>query len=188
MKLLISEKAAELGVRDKKRLKKYWKTIYPKKYVDVLVSQDHVSHFLKSAKNKTKDISLTGTLKQDKDGFVYIDIPDDLVFSLFDLLDKGKAKKPPYFGKNKNGAHVSVIYRDEVKEHDLTDIKEIGKEYDFKLGKLKSVDPDGWNEMSQVYFLEIKCPELSKIRQRYGLPKYIHENEFHITFGIEKQK
>tara|TARA_Y100000310_G_scaffold13838_1_gene14136 strand:- start:17388 stop:17957 length:570 start_codon:yes stop_codon:yes gene_type:complete len=189
MKLLVTEKAAKLNIKDKKRLKKYWKTIYPKKYVDVLVTQENIDHFLKSAEKKPKNISLTGTLKQNSEGFVYIDIPDDFLFGLFKLLDEGEAKKPPYFGKGskKVGAHISVMNGEEVEENGIKKITELGKEYDFELGKLKSVDPEGWNEMSQVYFLEVKCPELEKLRQKYKLPKKIRGHEFHITFGIEKE-
>jgi hypothetical protein len=189
MKLLVTEKAAKLNIKDKRKLKGYWKTIYPKKYVDVLVTKDDIDDFLKSAEKEPINISLTGKLKQNNEGFVYMDIPDEFLFGLFDLLDKGKAKKPPYFGKtdDKVGAHVSVMNGEEVEENDIKNITELGKEYDFELGKLKSVDPEGWKGMSQVYFLQIKCPELEKLRQKYKLPKKIKGHEFHITFGIEKE-
>jgi len=189
MKLLVSKNAEKLNTQNKKHLKKYWKTIYPKKYVDTLSAQKYINHFLKLAEKTPKNIVLTGVLEQNKEGFTYLKIPDEFLLGLFKLLDEDKAKKPPYFGKTdkKVGAHVSVISIDEVKQNNIKNITELGKDFDFELGKLKSVDPEGWQEMSQVYFLEVKSTELEKLRQKYKLPKKINGHEFHITFGIEKK-
>ena len=96
------------------------------------------------------------------------------------LIDNKGVKKPPRGG---TGAHVSVALSEEVED---IDIKEVGKNFSFTLGKLVSLKPEGWDEMKKVWFFEVKSPELEKLRKKYNLPAKIHGHEFHITVGVEK--
>jgi len=136
---------------------------------------------------KLQNVSLTGKLKQADNGFVFLDINDDLMKGLFALIDKDGIQKPPYFQKQYNevGTHVSIMYEDETKD---LDIKEIGKEFNFELGEFKTTNPKGWDEMKGVYFVQIHSKELEKLRKKYKLPKKLNGHEFHITIAIEKKK
>jgi len=132
-----------------------------------------------------KNVDLKGKLKQTDDGFVYLDLPDAVVNGLFAIIDEDGIEKPPYHLKRYNaiGAHISVMKNDELKE---LKIKEIGKEYNFNLGELKSTKPKGWDEVDEVYFVQVSAPELEELRKKYNLPKKIDGHEFHITIAIEK--
>jgi uncharacterized protein YciU (UPF0263 family) len=130
-------------------------------------------------------VVLKGKLKQTDDGFVYLDINDDLMKGLFPLIDKDGIDKPPYFNKkfNEVGAHVSIISGNEIGD---SKIKEVGKDFNFELGDFKSTDPDGWDEMKKVYFVQIHSKELEDLRAKYGLTKKKDGHEFHITIAVEK--
>jgi len=134
---------------------------------------------------KLKDVELKGKLQQAKNGFVYLDLPDDLINGLFAIIDENNISKPPYNQKKYNqiGAHVSVIDEKEIK--DIT-IKEVGKEFNFSLGALKSTTPKTWDDVEKVYFLQIDSPDLENLRNKYGLPKKLNGHEFHITVAVEK--
>jgi len=136
---------------------------------------------------KLKDVKLVGKLQQTKSGFVYLDIPNSVVNALFTLIDEDKIEKPPYDLKKYNsiGAHISVIDDKETEKNKL-EIKEIGKEFNFSLGELKSTKPEGWDEVDRVYFLSVYSTELEELRQKYGLSKLMKGHEFHITIAIEK--
>jgi len=136
---------------------------------------------------KLKEVSLKGTLKQTPTGFIYLDIPDDVMNGLFAIIDEDDISKPPYHLKSFNsvGAHASVFKEDEVEEKELN-VKEVGKEFNFSLGDFKSTNPDGWDEVEEVYFVQIKSKELEDLRKKYDLPAKIDGHEFHITIAIEK--
>ena len=186
MKIFITAKAKKIDSPNKKRLKKYWKYIYPKKYVDILVSKEQLENFVKNAKKQ--NVELIGKLKKTKDNFVYIDIPDELMNGLFNLIED-KGEKPPYNQKSFNnvGSHISVIKIDEFNDNNLNNIKEIGKEFSFQLGELKSLNPYGWDEMDKVWFLTVISPELENLRKKYKLTPKIDNHEFHITIQVKEK-
>lgn len=140
-------------------------------------------------KSRLISVPLRGTLKQTDDGFVYLNLSNDVIHGLFTLIDDEGIEKPPYDkGKyNGLGAHISVMNQDEFKEE--TEIKEIGKEFSFKLGKFYSTRPENWDEMDRVWFVSIISPELEKLRKKYGLPKTYQGkgHDFHITIGVRKK-
>jgi hypothetical protein len=175
----------------KKKFKKYWRTLEPKKYVDLMVAEYNEA-LTKLASNKLKEVVLSATLRQTEDGFVYLDISNDIIHGVFSMIDIESVEKPPYFSKKYNnvGAHISVISDKEIKDNNIKKIKEIGKNIEFKLGKFYSTRPEGWDEMSEVFFIEIEAPELKKIRNSYGLP-LTYENkkqEYHLTIAVKRKK
>jgi len=163
--LVIESKGAKGKSFDKKKLKSYWRRVYPKKYTDVLVGR--------------------GTLRQRDNGFLYLDISNNVIHGMYSLIDEEDIDKPPYFGDGEVGAHVSVAYEEEVED---LEIKEIGKEYNFKLGKFYSTNPEGWDKMERVWFVEVVAPELEKLRKKYGLSKLLNGHKFHITVAVRRNK
>ena len=131
-----------------------------------------------------KEVKLKGQLEQTKDGFVYVDVPDEIVHGFSAAIDNPDTKKPPYWTKsfNKVGAHISVISKDDAKD---LDINEIGTEIEYTLDNMRHLNPAGWDEMSRVYFISVKSPQLESIRKKYGLPAKDHGHEFHITVAVE---
>ncbi|MFW6173138.1 MAG: hypothetical protein ACOC5T_05280 [Elusimicrobiota bacterium] len=136
---------------------------------------------------KLDTVKLEGKLKQTKDGFVYLDIPDDIISGFLPMINNSNAKKPPYFNKefNKVGTHISVMSKDETEG---LDIKEIGQNISFEIKSLKNTNPEGWNEIKKVYFITIKSKELEDLRQKYNLSKKIDGHEFHITVAVEEKE
>lgn len=132
-----------------------------------------------------KDFQLVGTLKQAPDGFVYIDVPDELLLGFLQAIGDKKAKKPPYFTRKYNniGAHISVIYCDELEGNE---IEEIGNEYKYTISNLQSIKPQHWKGVNRIWLLNVKCPELQNLRAKYGLSKKIQGHDFHITVAMNK--
>lgn len=137
-----------------------------------------------------KETEFSGVIKQSDDGFTYVKVDDKIVDGLFAIMDKNdNPVKPPYFGKDGIGAHISMISSEEGEKMEEK-IKEIGREVKFKLGNIVSLNPEGWDEMDHVWFVQVKCPEISKIRKRYGLPATYNGmgHKFHITFAVRRDK
>jgi len=136
---------------------------------------------------KLQNVSLTGKLQQAPNGFVYLDLNDKLMEGLYSLIDEDGLLKPPYHQKKYNevGTHVSVMYEDETEG---LDIKEVGKEFNFELGDFKKTNPEGWDEMKNVYFIQINSEELEDLRKKYDLSKKLNGHEFHVTIAVEKAK
>jgi len=130
---------------------------------------------------------LTAELKQEKRGFVYLDIPDEYLHSLADLYKDENIELPPYFGKNNAGGHVSAILRTEIAAKNGLTIQELGKKFNFRIVHMTSVKPDGWKGIDKVCFLTLNCPELESMREQYGFTPKINGHDFHITFGIQSK-
>ena len=123
-----------------------------------------------------------GTLTQDSEGFVYIDIPNDYVYKLFPMIGEKGFVEPPYFGPGQHGANISVIYANEAKENNIK-IKEDGQTIYFSPKACEVVKPGKWKEVDQVYIITVDAPALNKLRKRYGLRDAAYP--FHITIGIK---
>jgi len=192
MKIIFSKKNKKKGkkeTKNKKFLKRYWTVLEPKSYVELMVAQA-IKEQIKKASKLNKEVELFGTLKQQEDGFVYVKIDDNFIDGIFPLLADADIKKPPYFDKDGIGAHISAITKDEIEDKEIKEIKEIGKEIPFTFKEVYSTNPQGWDEMSRVWFVAVDIPELVKIRKKYGLPE-TYENkghEFHITVAVRESK
>lgn len=165
---------------------KYWSLLEPKSYVKKMVAQG-VTLFKFSSKKR--QVLFKAKLMKKDNGFHYLDIPNNFVHSLFDLIDEENISKPPYFSGKKGrdaGAHISVISDEEGKD---LEVKEVGEYFNFSIGDFYSVKPEGWKEMERVYFLEVDCPEIKKLRKKYKLPEtYLDRgHEFHITIACKEK-
>jgi len=190
MKTILSDKSKKKKKKDKTLLKNYFGVLYPEDYSALLVQFD--TRPVKVAFKKTAKLSdrkkekIKGRLMQTEDGFLYIDLPDQLLDVFTEMIEDPKAKKPPYHTKKMNnvGAHVSVAYKDEMED---IKVKELGDEFYCGIKGFVSLDPEGWNEMDRVWFLELDAPELEDLRKSYGLSKKLNGHEFHATVAIKKK-
>lgn len=137
---------------------------------------------------KKTDTLFSAPLRKTKKGFYYLDIPQSFATGLFKMVADDKLDESPYKQKSYGGigAHVSVISEEELDEG--TVVKEIGENFEFSLLGSKCTNPDGWDEMKQVCFVEIDSPQIKEMRISYGLPKTYKAkgHNFHITFAMEK--
>jgi hypothetical protein len=126
-----------------------------------------------------------GMLKN-SDGFIYVDIDDDYIHKLISFIEKDGFEEPPYFdGEGLVGAHITVIYPNDMKKYHVGEIKELGQTIRFTPKKCQVMHPPGWREMDEVYFIVVDAPELDRIRQKYGLPQ--KKYDYHITIGVKKK-
>lgn len=130
-----------------------------------------------------EQLSLSGMLKKQGD-FLYVDVEDAYIHDLIREIENEGFTEPPYFGSSDLvGAHITVMYPDEVKEHGIQDIEECGQTIGFSLKDCQLVSPPRWNEVESVYVLTVEAPALDALRAKYGLPEKRHA--FHITIGIK---
>ena len=125
------------------------------------------------------ELACSGVLKS-TGGFVYVDVEDAYVHRLISLIQEEGFVEPPYFGSGLVGAHISVIYPDEMNQRE---IEECDKMIQFTPITCEIVHPLKWNGIDEVYFIVVEAPELDQVREKYGLPK--REYAFHITIGIK---
>ncbi len=120
-------------------------------------------------------------LKQDKKGFVYLDMPDEVLHSLFEYFKEPGMREPPYFKKGMAGAHVSVILPQERKGP----VDAIGKKFTFQISHLDTVTPHDYKGIKKVYFLSGLNRALDALRVRHALLPRINGHDWHFTFGLE---
>ena len=145
---------------------------------------------LKSAGDAKPVYHLAGRLYLSKSNWLLLSVPNALLHGVFDALDELGLEKPTRDtgdpGAQVN-AHISVCRPAEVEQMGGPDaVHERGRMFRYQLGRLMEVEPDGWEGMSKVYFLEVESPELKKFRASYGLtplPKY----PFHLTVACRRK-
>jgi len=124
-----------------------------------------------------------GVLKN-SGGFIYVDVDDEYIHHLVSFIQDAGFEEPPYFGREGLvGAHISVIYHDEMTKFMIDEIQECGQVISFTPKSCDVVHPPKWSEIDEVYFIVVDAPQLDQIREKYGLPK--REHEFHITIGVK---
>jgi hypothetical protein len=137
---------------------------------------------LKTSAQK-KQVWLSGQLKQTRDGFVYLDVPDSIIRAFQQMIPDEEIAHPSGMSKKYVGAHISVMMKD---ESDGKNIKEIGQHFQYKIKALQAVKPDGWDGVRTVFFIAVDAPELEDLRKKYGLSAKHKGHDFHITVGLVK--
>lgn len=144
----------------------------------------------KQAATPELSYSLKGRLELSKSGWLILAVPNDLGVGAFKALNEPGAEMPYSSALGRYNAHISVMRPDEVEQIGADKINERGKQFSFTLGPVRMVEPSGWPEMDRVWYIEIRSPELEKIRKSYGLPALPKDGEykFHITFAVRRRK
>lgn len=146
---------------------------------------------LKSAKKKpSPSYSMAGRLYLGSGGWLMLSVPNAIVHGVFDSLEEPGVELPPSGDDGRLNAHVSVMRPDEIDEIGGPDvISERGHTFHYSLGRLKTVEPAGWADMSRVWMLEVKSPELEKLRKSYGLARVPKNGEYelHLTVAVRRK-
>ncbi len=134
--------------------------------------------------------SLKGKLYLSKSGWILMAVPNAIGHGAFQALHEAGAELPMKDSTGQYSAHVSVIRPEEVEQlGGPGKITERGEQFGYTLGAVRSCDPAGWPEVSRCWMIEVRSPELEKLRKSYGLsalPKV--DFKFHVTFAIRKTK
>ena len=122
---------------------------------------------------------LEGTLKRNDQGFIYLDIPDEQIFSLLKYCGKMRIEPPPYFKEGMAGGHISVIAATER----TGQIAKLGQKFSFRISHADSFEL----RTKKIHLVAVACPELEQVRLEQGLSRRLGgDHDFHITYGIEK--
>jgi len=157
----------------------FWLLLGAVCYAQDLVSPPCATKILEYA---THTLPLHGKLQQ-SDAFIYVDIDDDYIHKLLEFIKEEGFQPPPYFrSPNKVGAHITLLYPDELRNSPLINIQEINQDIDFTLQECLFVHPPMWEEMQRICIITVQSLQLDELRKKYGFPQKAHD--FHITIGV----
>lgn len=142
---------------------------------------------VKYAQKPVISYGMSGRLFYSATGFLLLSVPNALVRGIFDTLDE-PGLELPMVGKTLN-AHITVMRPEEIDQIGGPDVvSERGHAFHYNLGRLRTFTPDHLPDVSRVWILEVKSPELAALRRSYGLSKYPRDGEspFHITIALRK--
>ena len=130
--------------------------------------------------NAAAQLPLQGKLSISTNNLVYLDIENDYIHHLYPLLGLPQVVLPNYFNQDGIGAHISVIYPEEL--HSVS-IQELGNTYQFSVKELVSAQ----FEHKTYYVLLVKSAALLQLRQCYHFTDYLnfkgYKIDLHITIG-----
>ena len=141
-----------------------------------------------------------GILRQNHEGFVYLELPDTFITDLCPLISDQECETVPlYEGIAKlaleakylepSPAHIPVILSHEwTQKKGWGEIKGLENNFSFEITRLCSLRPRCWPGVEMVYYLSLKSSELEKFRERCLLPSRIRGHEFHIAIAYKKVK
>ena len=146
-------------------------------------------YLIKSADTPALSYSLAGRLVVSSSGWGLLEVPNAIVNGLFDALHEPGIELPPGPKDSKQlNAHISVFTKDETDKIGRDKISERGHFFHYTLGPMRVVKPAGWDEMALCWFVELKSPELEKLRKSYGLtPLPKGDHPFHITVAVRRK-
>lgn len=126
-----------------------------------------------------------GVLKQTKEGFVYVELPRGYVFDILPMIDQSNVCPPPYFAKDKVGAHITVATPDEMAGLEFPVIPSLGQKISFTIVNFAHVQLENSVLGREIYMFTIKSPQIEEIRTKLGLTPKIKGYDFHITIAVD---
>lgn len=134
--------------------------------------------------------NLSGMLYLSSNGWLMLTVPNALLRGVFSAMHEPGIELPPAGPDGRVNAHITVMRPEEIQQIGGADsVAERGKQFRYTIGRLYSVVPDGWPEMSRVWFLRVHSPELQLLRRSYGLSSLPKEgkHDFHITVAVRRR-
>lgn len=119
-----------------------------------------------------------GILKQRENGFVYLDVTNDLIKSVVPLLDYEGLLRPRPTATQSLGAHISVLHE---KENIIPE--ELGSSFPFFVEEIRSFTLHTRDGLKKLWVIAVNSPELESLREKYGCAPKLKGYDFHITLG-----
>ncbi len=111
-----------------------------------------------------KALPKKGVLRQDHEGFVYLELPDRFVTDIFPLIRGQHCEAVPLSSLEPSPAHIPVILPHEWdKIKGWGEIDELEKAFSFDIVQLVSLKPKRWPQIETVYFFEIESQRHRKL-------------------------
>ncbi len=129
----------------------------------------------------TSKLDNLGTLEQNAHGITYLRVPEAYIAELLQRVKLPGFEIPSYdIPDAAKATHISII--DSSEKHKVSKLSELGKTIQFKpLGFYTVVYDD-----QEFLMLAVDAPELSDIRQKYGLPDKFANHAFNIMIGVRR--
>ena len=128
----------------------------------------------KDVLESVKDLPTKGTLAQNTDNGIYLDLDDDWIFKALSVLHDSGYIRPPFFvfPPTPVGAHIKIVTQKEAKDYELVGKKGvdmshlIGKTVDFEVVTAHVSYPRIKKYGIEArYKIRVKSPELIEIRK-----------------------
>ena len=136
------------------------------------------------------EYNLAGTLYLSSSGYLLLSVPNALLHGVFSAMHEPGIELPPPGPGGQLNAHITVCLPDELTLIGGSNkITERGKQFHYTLGRLYSMEPDGYPDVARVYGLRVHSPELQALRRSYGLSGLPRDGEgsFHVTCAIRRK-
>jgi len=127
-----------------------------------------------------------GKLYFSSSGWLLLSVPNAVVRGHFDSLDEPGIELP-IGDSTRLEAHISVMRPEELQSiGGPRAVTERGRDFHYIVGRMKTVTPSGWPDVSRAWVLPVKSRELEQLRKTYGLPA-LPQHPFHITVAIRRK-
>jgi hypothetical protein len=163
----------------------------PTTHVDVL--QFGMAFFEKVAADMTPANNLGGRFvisEQRGKPWGLLTVPNALMHGVFQAMAEPGIELPPS-DSGKPEAHITVVRPEEIMAVGGAEKfkADRGKQFNYSIGRLVSLTPQGWDEMSKAWMLRVHSTDLQALRKSYGLsakPKN-DKFDFHITVAVRRK-
>jgi hypothetical protein len=125
-----------------------------------------------------------GIVKKREDGYIYAELANYYIYDPYTLLGQSYAQLPNYFDEPHNiGAHISLV----LAEENPNDTIQIPEKISFTITGLHCSCPRNLIDVKYLWYLTLTCKEIEALRQKHNLSPKILDQDFHITFAVEKK-
>jgi hypothetical protein len=115
-----------------------------------------------------------------------LSVPNALVRGVFSAMSEPGVELPP--GHPQLDAHVTVFRPDEIAMIGGPEklVNDRGKRFNYTIGRLIELEPEGWAGMAKAFVLRIHSPQLQVLRRSYGLSGLPDNGtkDFHVTVAV----
>ena len=123
-------------------------------------------------------IPAIGTLKQNKNGFIYLDVENAYISEVIPLMNyPGEIRPRPTTSKS-IGAHISVFH-----EKEAIQPLELGEQFLFNIQDIRSFTLHTRDGLKKLWVISTDSPELETLRESYGLSPKLKGYDYHIALG-----
>jgi hypothetical protein len=128
---------------------------------------------------------MQGQLRLAKTGWLVLHVPNAVSRGVFATLGEPGVELLTQDGIH--NAHIGVMNPEEVRSIGETKITERGRDFGYTLGPIRSTTSTQNPLWSRLWYIEVRSPDLGKLRRSYGLPGRVPgADEFHISVAVRR--
>lgn len=129
--------------------------------------------------NLDKTLPKQGTLRQNHQGLVYLEVPQFPFHSDTPPLRNAHEPHHPY---------IPIILPKEFAERKgHGQIEGLDQDFTFTITGVYAVKPTLWPEMETIWYAEVNIPQLEVLREKLMLPTKINSHPFTMIIGVKRK-